>query len=133
MKRYHAPKDQTVLEAARENNIGVPHLCFHPASKPSGACRICGVEVTSPTGRQAVMLSCVLKVKHGTGGAHRFSSGQIPPARGLCPVVPHGTPGPPDTELGPQIPGGSAPGTGWVHPVAGCAYGSARRSSRSGP
>jgi bidirectional [NiFe] hydrogenase diaphorase subunit len=56
---------QTVLEAARNNGIDIPHLCFHPALKPSGACRVCGVEVTSPTGRQTVMLSCVLKVKPG--------------------------------------------------------------------
>jgi predicted molibdopterin-dependent oxidoreductase YjgC len=56
---------QTVLEAARGNGIDIPHLCYHPALKPSGACRVCGVEVTSPTGRQTVMLSCLLKVKPG--------------------------------------------------------------------
>jgi bidirectional [NiFe] hydrogenase diaphorase subunit len=56
---------QTVLEAARKNGVDIPHLCFHPALKPSGSCRVCGVEVTSPTGRQTVMLSCVLKVKPG--------------------------------------------------------------------
>jgi len=58
-------EDQTVLEAARKQGIDIPHLCYHPALKPSGACRICGVEVTSPTGRQTVMLSCVLKAKPG--------------------------------------------------------------------
>lgn len=53
----------TVLEAARENRITIPHLCFHPALKPSGSCKLCGVEVTSPAGKQVVMLSCILKVK----------------------------------------------------------------------
>ncbi len=58
-------ENQTVLEAARHCGIDIPHLCYHPALKPSGACRVCGVEVTSPTGRQTVMLSCLLKVKPG--------------------------------------------------------------------
>ncbi|MCA1794463.1 MAG: 2Fe-2S iron-sulfur cluster-binding protein [Desulfotignum sp.] len=56
---------QTVLEVAKSNDIDIPHLCFHPALKPSGACRVCGVEITSNTGRQTVMLSCLLKVKPG--------------------------------------------------------------------
>ncbi|MCA1785209.1 MAG: (2Fe-2S)-binding protein, partial [Desulfobacteraceae bacterium] len=64
-QRVACTEGQTVLEAARSHNISIPHLCFHPALKPSGACRVCGVEVTSPTGRQTVMLSCVLKVKPG--------------------------------------------------------------------
>ena len=58
-------ENQTVLEAARSNGIEIPHLCYHPALKPSGACRVCGVEATSPSGRQTVMLSCLLKVKPG--------------------------------------------------------------------
>ncbi|MBA3010678.1 MAG: (2Fe-2S)-binding protein [Proteobacteria bacterium] len=56
-------KNQTILQAARENGIKIPHLCFHPALKPSGACKLCGVEIGSPSGRKVVMLSCVLKVK----------------------------------------------------------------------
>lgn len=56
---------QTVLEAARKQGIEIPHLCFHPALKPSGACRLCGVEVASPTGKQTVMLSCILRAKPG--------------------------------------------------------------------
>lgn len=57
-----ARKNQTFLEVARENRIRIPHLCFHPALKPSGSCKLCGVEVASPSGRQVVMLSCILKV-----------------------------------------------------------------------
>ncbi|MFQ5996925.1 MAG: 2Fe-2S iron-sulfur cluster-binding protein [Dehalococcoidales bacterium] len=35
----------TILEAALENDIYVPHLCHHPALEPRGACRLCMVEV----------------------------------------------------------------------------------------
>ena len=56
---------KTILQVARAQKIPIPHLCFHPALKPSGACKLCGVEVASPSGRQTVMLSCILKVKEG--------------------------------------------------------------------
>lgn len=62
---YEAEEGRTVLEIARENGIRIPTLCFHPALKPSGSCRICAVEAESRTGRQMIMLSCVLKAKAG--------------------------------------------------------------------
>ena len=62
-KEICARENQTILQAAKENGIKIPHLCFHPALKPSGSCKLCGVEVASPTGKQVVMLSCILKVK----------------------------------------------------------------------
>lgn len=62
-KKILATKNQTILQAAKENKITIPHLCYHPALKPSGSCKLCGVEVESPSGRQVVMLSCILKVK----------------------------------------------------------------------
>ncbi|WP_300455384.1 2Fe-2S iron-sulfur cluster-binding protein [Desulfobacula sp.] len=58
-----ARENQSVFQAAKENGIKIPHLCFHPALKPSGSCKLCGVEVASPSGKQVVMLSCILKVK----------------------------------------------------------------------
>ena len=60
-----AEAGSTVFQAARAAGIPVPHLCYHPALKPSGACKLCGVEVASPSGRQTIMLSCILKVKQG--------------------------------------------------------------------
>lgn len=63
--KIEAEEGMTVLQAARQHKIPVPHLCYHPALKPSGACKLCGVEVASPTGKQTVMLSCILKVKEG--------------------------------------------------------------------
>lgn len=62
-KTISANENKTILQVARENKIRIPHLCFHPALKPSGSCKLCGVEVASPTGKQVVMLSCILKVK----------------------------------------------------------------------
>ncbi|MFC1848131.1 2Fe-2S iron-sulfur cluster-binding protein [Chloroflexota bacterium] len=35
----------TILEAALENGIYIPHLCYHPDLKPSGVCRLCQVEL----------------------------------------------------------------------------------------
>ena len=63
---YEAEEGQTALQAARENNVSIPTLCYHPALKPSGACKLCAVEVTGRTGgRQIAMLSCILRVKDG--------------------------------------------------------------------
>ncbi len=62
-KNIAARDGQTILKAAKENGIKIPHLCFHPALKPSGSCKLCGVEVKSPSGKQVVMLSCIMKVK----------------------------------------------------------------------
>ncbi|GAI54538.1 unnamed protein product [marine sediment metagenome] len=43
---------QTILETvARMPGIGnIPALCYHPAVKPYGACRICTVEVSEDGG-----------------------------------------------------------------------------------
>ncbi len=40
-----AEEGWTVLETARHYRIPIPTLCFHEAVKPSGACRLCVVEV----------------------------------------------------------------------------------------
>ena len=62
-RKIMAKKNQTILGVARENKIKIAHLCFHPALKPSGSCKLCGVEVLSPDGKPRVMLACILKVK----------------------------------------------------------------------
>jgi NADH-quinone oxidoreductase subunit G len=36
---------QTIIEAAREHGIEIPHFCWHPKLSVSGNCRICLVEV----------------------------------------------------------------------------------------
>ena len=45
----------TILEAARENNIDIPTLCYWPELPPIGACRICVVEVE---GSRTLVGSC---------------------------------------------------------------------------
>ncbi len=36
---------QTIIEAARNNDINIPHFCWHPKLTVSGNCRVCLVEV----------------------------------------------------------------------------------------
>lgn len=36
---------QTILEAAQDAGIYIPHLCYHPALPPAGHCRLCTVDV----------------------------------------------------------------------------------------
>lgn len=55
----------TVLGVLRAHGIKIPTLCFHPALKPSGSCKLCAVEVVGASGRSSTLLSCVLKVKDG--------------------------------------------------------------------
>ncbi len=65
-KSYPAEEGQSALEVAKQNGITIPTLCFHPALKPSGSCKLCAVEVSGRTsGRQIAMLSCILKVSDG--------------------------------------------------------------------
>jgi ferredoxin len=65
-QQYDADEGMSVLEVARANHIPIPTLCYHPALKPSGSCRLCAVEVPGrTTGRQITMLACILKVKDG--------------------------------------------------------------------
>ena len=63
---YEAREGQTVLHVLREHGIRLPALCFHPALKPSGSCKLCAVEVKGRASRQRItMLACILKVRDG--------------------------------------------------------------------
>jgi len=65
-RQYQAEAGASVLEVARANNIPIPTLCYHPSLRPSGACRLCAVEVAGPsTARKVTMPACILKVKEG--------------------------------------------------------------------
>ncbi len=52
----------TVLESALAHGIDIPRLCYHPALKPSGGCRLCLVEIA---GRPAPAPSCGLLCAEG--------------------------------------------------------------------
>ena len=44
-RAIQAKKGSTILEVAKANGIFIPYLCYHPALKPIGSCRICVVDV----------------------------------------------------------------------------------------
>lgn len=56
-----AASGMTILEAALNNGIYIPHLCYHPDLRPSGACRLCWVEV----GDAELVISCRTPVEQG--------------------------------------------------------------------
>src|ERR1039457_4751029 len=57
------PKGTTILEAAAKLGITIPTLCWLQKVSPTGACRICAVEVE---GVDRTMTACNTPVKEGT-------------------------------------------------------------------
>ena len=57
-----AKKGTTILEAARQNGIDIPTLCFLKDINEVGDCRMCIVEVE---GRRGFATSCIQKVEEG--------------------------------------------------------------------
>lgn len=55
-------KGSSVLEAALDNGIYIPHLCHHEDLAPVGVCRMCGVEIE---GRRGVVMSCITPATEG--------------------------------------------------------------------
>ena len=54
----------SVLKAAINAGICIPNLCYLPGLKPTGACRLCLVEVEK-NGRRQMTASCTLEAKEG--------------------------------------------------------------------
>lgn len=52
----------TILEAAKQIQIDIPHLCYHPDQSVRGHCRVCSVEVV---GGRKLMPACATKVWEG--------------------------------------------------------------------
>ena len=61
-RRVMAEEGQTILEAARANNILIPHFCYLEGVHQIGSCRICVVEVE---GAKSLQASCMVAVKEG--------------------------------------------------------------------
>lgn len=61
-KEITVPKDSTILQAAKTENINIPTLCFLGHMNEVGSCRICVVEVEGAKGLQP---ACVTKVSEG--------------------------------------------------------------------
>ncbi len=62
-KQITVPKNATIYEAARDNGIHIPVLCYAKKLLPYGACRICLVEVEQMKGR--LIPSCTTPVTEG--------------------------------------------------------------------
>lgn len=62
--RVHAPKGTSVLDAALQRGICIPHLCHVPALSDIGACRLCVVEHVK-NGSSKITTSCTLQVEEG--------------------------------------------------------------------
>jgi len=52
----------TILRAAQESGIDIPHFCYHPAFAPEGSCRMCLVEIE---GSPKLELACSTPVREG--------------------------------------------------------------------
>ncbi len=61
-KRVEVPQGSTVLEAAKAAGVTIPTLCHHPDLTPTGACRLCVVEVE---GLRGINTSCTLPARDG--------------------------------------------------------------------
>ena len=57
-KTVEAERGESLLEVALRHGIDIPHLCYHPAVQPYGACRMCLVQVTATShGRKRTKLT----------------------------------------------------------------------------
>ncbi len=63
-KKIEAEEGKTILEVARENGIVIPTLCSNEALEPSGACRMCVVEIKHGK-RTRIVTSCLYQVAEG--------------------------------------------------------------------
>ena len=63
-KNIEAEEGATILDAARENGIGIPTLCTHDEVGTAGACRLCVVEVKKGN-RSRIVTSCLYGVEDG--------------------------------------------------------------------
>src|SRR4030065_1150777 len=44
-KEIEFTQGQTIIEAAKQHRIAIPHFCWHPSLSVSGNCRMCLVEI----------------------------------------------------------------------------------------
>ncbi|MBQ9628028.1 MAG: iron hydrogenase small subunit [Synergistaceae bacterium] len=61
-KAVQVPENTTILEAAKLNNITIPHLCYLKHVNEIGACRVCVVEIE---GQDRLVSSCNTIIQEG--------------------------------------------------------------------
>lgn len=70
-KKIEVGPSQTILQAAQKAGIHIPTLCHDPRLSPSGACRMCVVEVE---GAKSLVASCTAPVSEGMKVSTRSTS-----------------------------------------------------------
>lgn len=63
-REIQAEEGLTILQAARNNGIEIPTLCYHDELTASGACRLCSVEIKKGN-RTRIVTSCIYQVEEG--------------------------------------------------------------------
>ena len=58
------PVGATVIEAAKQAGIWIPHFCYHPALGSVGACRVCAVKLLDGP-LKGIQMSCMLIAQEG--------------------------------------------------------------------
>jgi len=61
-KSFEVGNNKTIIEAARDNGIEIPHFCWHPKLSVSGNCRMCLVEVEKAP---KLVIACSTQVADG--------------------------------------------------------------------
>ena len=61
-KTIEAKEGSSILDAALEAGVYIPHLCSHPDLEAKGGCRLCSVEID---GVEGAVPSCMTKVEEG--------------------------------------------------------------------
>lgn len=61
-RQVTAQKGRTILEAALANGIEIPNLCYDVRLSPTGACRLCLVQVDGAGG---VQTACTTEIQPG--------------------------------------------------------------------
>jgi NADH-quinone oxidoreductase subunit G len=61
-KAYEVDPKLTVIQAARENGIEIPHFCWHPKLSVAGNCRMCLVEIEK---MPKLAIACATQVSDG--------------------------------------------------------------------
>lgn len=61
-KEIEAIEGQSILDAALEAGVFIPHLCSHPDLEAKGGCRLCSVEIA---GEEGAVPACKTEVQEG--------------------------------------------------------------------
>src|SRR5437870_3614956 len=61
-KQYEVNPGVTIIQAALEQGIAIPHFCWHPRLTVAGNCRICMVEVEK---LPKLVIACATPVADG--------------------------------------------------------------------